>query len=186
MTNIAATRSRHVRPSSMTGNRYQDPRTESVEVFPDRIVLATNRTPFSPNQHLPAVLPRWQGPSRYSETADWRDWAIRLGLQGRIKGRWPLPVRGEVRHVHIALWRARLMDLGDNRNFSLKPIIDGLTLFWKLARPIKGGPVVPSPGAGLIYDDDGEHLPEGALEVVQDHCSWKEERLQVTVFRCAP
>jgi hypothetical protein len=173
-----------MRRPSMAGNRFQLPLATTIELGPDHLALVVNRVPPDlANEHLPAVRRRRLGPSRWSETQDWRQWAITYGGQARLRAGWPQPERGERRRVKVTQYRDHLLDHRGNLELSVKAARDGLQRYLEPRRVVRGAPAVAELGAGLIFRDDPEHLPAELFEVVEYRAPWREVRMVIEVWR---
>lgn len=173
------------RRPSMAGNQHHPPLFTTYEVGPDKVLITINRVPPDlADEHLPNVRRQRLGASRWSETRDWRRWAIDQGGQARIGAGWPWPERGERRRVLVTMHRVRMLDHRGNLELSVKAARDGLQRWLEPRRVLRGAPPVSEPGAGLIYRDDPEHLPAELFEVVEHRVhSWREERTVIEVWR---
>ena len=129
---------------------------------------------------IPGALPsransRQHWATRARQDRDWLARAIQLGLLARQLARLRPAGPETQRRLELTVYRCRLMD-PDNLTAAVKPVVDGLKL--RHSRRLRSMPAwVTDPwGAGLIHDDDDDHL---VLIVTQERCRTAAQRVAV-------
>lgn len=161
--------------------RLAPPGPPVIEVGEGYIRIIADKCPPNLNrEHLPNVRRRALGPSRWSVSTDWSQWAIQWGGQARIQAGWPIACAADKVRLVVTLHRTTLLDPLDNKGNSVKPVIDGLQRVWKRRRIAKGV-VAEEPGAGLI--DDDRTLDEDVCKVRQVKARRAEQHMVIEVWR---
>ena len=170
----------------LVNGRLDPPGAPIIEVGKRYIRIVADRVP--PNitrEHLPNVRRRSAGPSRWSVSTDWTQWTILWGTQARIRAGWPIAGPADHIRIRLVMHRVHLLDPIDNKGVSAKPVIDGLKRVWKRVRIAKGV-VHEELGAGLLYEDDLEALPEHICCVRQVHVHrFADQRMVIELWRLA-